>query len=118
MYRRIIFTFQDTRTWRYGERSKFIVKPRLVEQLAVHRKQKSVAGYQVAVVDSNVAELHHYRNFVSKNKKRGGKDEYKKLSHVEDTVMVTRFVRQLITRVENACQIIQNIQCRFVYFDI
>ena len=62
VYRRIIFTFQDTCTWHYGERSKFLVKPRLVEQLAVHRVQKSVAGYQVAVVDSKVVELHAYRN--------------------------------------------------------
>ena len=53
---------QDTRNWRYGERSKFIVKPWSVEQLAVHRVQKSVPGYQVAVVDSKVVELHAYRN--------------------------------------------------------
>ena len=106
---------QDTRTWRYGERSKFIVKPGLVEQLAVHRVQKSVPGYQVAVVDSKLAELHHYRNFVSKNKKRAGKDEYKKLHHVEDTEVVTRFVMQLVNRVETACQRIQGIQCSFIY---
>ena len=82
--------------------------------MLVHYVQRSAPGYRVSVVPSWAGELHHYRNYVGQDKKRKVKDEYKKLPHMEDREMVTRFVGKLIERVERTCSRLERVRCRFI----
>ena len=82
--------------------------------MLVHYVQRSAPGYRVSVVPSWAGELHHYRNYVGQDKKRKVKDEYKKLPHMEDREMVTRFVGKLMERVDRTCSRLEKVSCRFI----
>ena len=109
--------FRDTRRWKYKVRSRYIVKPDLVDSLMVHWVHSTKGRAREVVVPQSAAVLAHFRqqlpdgiqlagpkikianNFVSKGDRKPD-------LHLE------KLVAKVVEKVQRVCQYLQN--CDFI----
>ena len=109
--------FRDTRRWKYKIRSRYIVKPDLVDSLMVHWVHSTKGRAREVVVPQSAAVLAHFRqqlpdgiqlagpeikianNFVSKGDRKPD-------LHLE------KLVAKVVEKVQRVCQHLQN--CDFI----
>ncbi|XP_023338268.1 uncharacterized protein LOC111708971 isoform X2 [Eurytemora carolleeae] len=100
---------QDTSEWKYGIRSKFIIRPSFVHQLTVHYALSILEGFHTFVFPSDDVVVRHYRKDPP-YAPVPGVVELPKPGYI-------KHVKQLMFRVNQTCEIFhqQNIlNCTFI----
>ena len=100
--------FKDTSLWKFGTRSKIIVRPQHVSQVKVHQAKLIATGFRELAVAQTVAQVHHYRRRPSKIK--SGRD------CLTDLQFVNRTIRPLIHRVLHVCKQLDAVNCTYLHF--
>jgi hypothetical protein len=85
--------------WPYRTRSRYVVKPELVEELDIHYVIKSRAGLETRVVEREVAELAHFRVAETIDNLEGEEA-------AEDAWLVEHLLPGLVARVEAVCRVL------------
>jgi len=86
---------KDSQQWPYGKRSRYVVKPHLVDSLQVHYVNRNQPGYGVRVLNPKEGILAHFRSGVPRKVAFVG--------HGERDDQLEKLLPEVVARVEAVC---------------
>jgi len=108
--REAILIERETRPqWEYKYRSRYIVKPHLVEELAIHYVARSVPGFRTLELSRDQIALAHFRTAKRSELDRlGVLDE-----HEVDLNLAHHYTPRLLERVNQVCNVLEKTTAIF-----
>jgi len=86
---------KDLKHWPYGKRSRYVVKPHLVDSLQVHYVNRNRPGYGVRVLSPNEGILAHFRSGVPR--------KVAFIGHGEADDQLEKLLPEVVARAEAVC---------------
>ena len=109
--------FRDTRRWKYKVRSRYIVKPDLVDSLMVHWVHSTKGRAREVVVPQSAAVLAHFRQQLPDGIQLAGPklkiaNNYVPKGDRKPDLHLEKLVAKVVEKVQRVCQHLQT--CDFI----